>query len=638
MEPVTSENAQEGPGLFGPGGVLAQLAAGLSDGVWLIDSSGHTAFANPAMAELLHCPLAKLDHRPASDFVDEAEMARIRQELVEHSGKGAAIADLAVTCADGERIWTRFNVLPWKDDTETGLVAVVQNITERRAAEEAQAVLAAIVHSSDDAIISKTLEGVITSWNTGATRIFGYAAKEVIGKSITMLIPPDRQDEEAEILARLRRGEQIRHYESVRLRKDGTPIDISVTISPIRDADGVIVGASKVARDISNRKHSEEAQGHLAAIVESSDDAIVSKRLDSTVQTWNRGAERLFGYTAEEMIGKPITLLLPEDRLQEEDHILARIRKGLRVEPFETVRRTKDGRLIDVSITISPIRNSRGEVIGASKIARDISDQKRVERTLRENEEALRKWAETLEQRVQERTSELQASLQEMEGFTYTISHDLRAPLRAIIASCRVLEEDFKPNLPPEANRILQRQVEAANKMAVLIDDLLRLSRLGRKELNVVPIDLSRLASEVSADISADVTAEEAAMPPEIKIQAGLTAVADETLVRLALQNLLENSVKFAKPGEPARIEIGREEDAFFVRDHGIGFDPQYADRIFAPFERLHRDTEYPGTGIGLANVRRIVERHHGRVWADGRPGEGATFFFTLPARSDAEK
>ncbi|HEX3505192.1 MAG TPA: PAS domain S-box protein [Xanthobacteraceae bacterium] len=249
--------------------------------------------------------------------------------------------------------------------------------------------LASIVESSDDAIISKNLDGIILTWNRGAERIFGYTADEIVGKAVTVLMPPDRVDEEAGILARIRRGERIEHYETVRQRKDGTLVDISLTISPVRDGYGRIVGASKIARDVSERKRADQAAVHLAAIVESSDDAIISKDLHGIILSWNRGAERIYGYTADEVIGKPVTVLMPPDRVDEEPGILARICRGERIEHYETIRRRKNGTLIDVSLTVSPVKDYAGRVIGAAKIARDITDHKRIQAKLRDSERKL---------------------------------------------------------------------------------------------------------------------------------------------------------------------------------------------------------------------------------------------------------
>lgn len=239
-----------------------------------------------------------------------------------------------------------------------------------------------VIESCDAAIVAKDLRGVIQLWSRGAERLFGYTAAEVVGRSITLLIPPDRAREEEDILARIQRGERVERFETVRLAKDGRRIDVSVTISPVRDASGKVIGASKIAEDVMERRRLEEARSRLAAIVDSSDDAIVSKDLRGIIQSWNVGAERIFGYTAEEAVGRSITMVIPPDRRREEEEILAKLAAGERIEHYETVRVTKLGRAIDLSLTISPIRNAAGQIVGASKIARDITDRKRIERDL----------------------------------------------------------------------------------------------------------------------------------------------------------------------------------------------------------------------------------------------------------------
>ena len=285
-------------------------------------------------------------------------------------------------------------------DAEIALLEGVAERTwsavERMRAEEEKSKLASIVESSDDAIVSKDLNGIITSWNKGAERIFGYKAQEVVGRSITILIPSERVDEEPEILARIRRGESFDHYETVRRRKDGTLLDISLTVSPIYDASGKIVGASKVARDITAQKAAEETKAKLAAIVEFSDDAIISKDLDGIITSWNRGAQRVFGYRADEVVGQPVTMLMPPERVDEEPGILARVRRGESIDHYETVRRRKDGTLLDISLTVSPIRDATGKIIGASKVARDITARKTAAEALRASEEKFRTFSNTV--------------------------------------------------------------------------------------------------------------------------------------------------------------------------------------------------------------------------------------------------
>jgi PAS domain S-box-containing protein len=477
----------------------------------------------------------------------------------------------------------------------------------------ANAHLAAIVDSSDDAIVSKSLKGIIQSWNLGAERLFGYSASEAVGQSIAIIIPKDRLSEEDMILSRIQRGLKVDHFRTIRRRKDGTEVPVSVTVSPITNESGEIIGASKIARDDSDRVSAETADAHLAAIVASSDDAIISKDLFGVVKSWNRGAEQLFGYLAEEMIGQPITILLPEDRLEEETSILERVRRGERVDHFETVRVRKDGKTVHVSVTISPIFDRSGKVAGASKVARDISEKKRFEATTA----AL---TAELEHRVQERTAELEAANKEMEAFTYSIAHDLRAPLRAIIATSAILAEDLGDSLPKEALPLLARQAGSAMHLSRLVDDLLTYARLGKGQMKVGSVNLSELVYTIISAIKSPIHT--------FTVQENMVCQGDQSLIYLLMQNLIENAHKFSPEG--GVITVGQEGLTFFVRDEGIGFDMAYAEKIFLPFERLVRQDEIAGTGIGLANAKKIVERHNGAIWATSVPGQGTTIYFTL--------
>jgi PAS domain S-box-containing protein len=238
--------------------------------------------------------------------------------------------------------------------------------------------LARVVESSDDAIVSKNLDGIITSWNRAAERVFGYSAAEAIGQSIRMIIPADRQLEEDMVLARIRSGEAVTHFETVRQRKDGTRFPISLTVSPIHDDTGRVIGASKIARDLTDRTQAAVTSRRLAAVVESSDDAIITKDLNSIITSWNPGAERMFGYTEAEAIGRSIRMLIPEELQAEEDDVLEKIRAGGKIDHFETIRQRKDGTRLTISLTVSPLRNEKGEVVGASKVARDVTERARL--------------------------------------------------------------------------------------------------------------------------------------------------------------------------------------------------------------------------------------------------------------------
>lgn len=256
--------------------------------------------------------------------------------------------------------------------------------------ETQRAILAAIVNTSDDTILSKTLDGTITSWNKAAERMFGYTEDEVIGKHISILIPPSRLHEEDVILFNIIKGNKIDHFETIRVAKNGKEIPISLSVSPVEDKDGNIIGASKIARDITETVKSQERQAILAAIVNTSDDTILSKSLNGIITSWNLSAQRMFGYTEQEIIGKHVSILIPPAQVFEEEIILSNIIKGNRVNHFETIRLTKEGKEIHVSISVSPIEDAQGNIIGASKIARDITSQKQAE-------EALKRYTKNLE-------------------------------------------------------------------------------------------------------------------------------------------------------------------------------------------------------------------------------------------------
>jgi PAS domain S-box-containing protein len=622
--------------------------------------------------------------------------------------------------------------------------------------------LVAIIDSSDDAIISKNLNSVITSWNKGAQKIFGYTAEEAVGRSITMLIPEGRSDEEPAILNRIRKGEKIEHYETVRCSKDGTLLNISLTVSPIRDQEGNIVGASKIARDITEQRvtqnklreseeqyrvtlasigdgviatdqqgqitflnpvaetltgwKKEEAIGkrlpsifqivneytrepvenpitrvlregtivgmanhtvligrdgterpiadsgapiretdgtlkgvvlvfrdvteshvaelasqRLAAVVESSDDAIISKNLDGIIMSWNKGAERILGYSAAEAVGKPITLLIPPGRLSEEIDIMAKLRAGERIDHFDTVRVTKNGTEIDVSLTISPIKDMSGHIVGASKILRDVSERKQVERELQAVRQQLQDRAEDLENKVRDRTARLQEMVTELETFSYSVSHDLRAPLRAIQQYADILAEDYNDKLDDQGRTYLKRITSSTSRLDALIRDVLTYSRVIRSDMLFESVDTDRLVREIVEQYPNF-------QPPhaQIEVESPLLPVqGHEAFLTQCLSNLVGNAVKFVVPGQAPHVRISTEKREGGVRicveDNGIGIEPADMDRIFGMFERSDPEQKYEGTGIGLSIVRKAVERMNGKLGVESELGKGSRFWIEFP-------
>jgi PAS domain S-box-containing protein len=478
--------------------------------------------------------------------------------------------------------------------------------------------LAAIVDSFDDPIISKDLDGTITSWNGAAARLFGYSADEIIGQSILRLIPPELHHEEEDILRKLRAGERIDHYETVRVTRNGHKISVSVTISPIKDDRGRVIGASKIARDISERRRQDEIRFQLAAIVDSADDAIVSKDLNGIVRSWNAGAGRMFGYTADEMIGQSILRIIPEELRYEEDEILRKLRAGERVDHYETRRRKKNSEIIPVSVTISPIRDGAGLVVGASKIARDISDRKRMEALLIQGEKLAA-------------TGRMAAA----------IAHEINNPLESLI------------NLVFLARQESVVEGKAYRYLLTAEEELERVSHLARQTLgyyrdtgtpaevhlhvlleNVLTVYNARL---LSTNISVDTRFND--------LQKILVSKGEMIQV---FSNIIANAIDAMRLGGSLQISTRNifsttgDGVQTTIQDNGSGIQPENLARLFEPFFTTKGDL---GSGIGLWVAKQLVERRGGQISVTssierGNSGTSVTIFmpFAIPAgRIDTE-
>jgi len=476
--------------------------------------------------------------------------------------------------------------------------------------------------------------GRIDDVNPFLIELLGFSRDEMLGKTVGELNPfKDIEDNQA-MLERLQATGFVRYEDLPLQARDGRKMEVEF-VSNVYESVGKKVIQCNI-RDITERKRTEMISFQLAAIVASSDDAIIGKDLRGVVTSWNAGAEREFGYTASEMIGHSITRLIPAERHEEEVKILEQIARGKSVRNFETMRSRKDGSIFNVSVTVSAIKDSSGKVVGASKVVRDITIRKKAEETIhRLNAE--------LEQRVTQRTAELEAANKELESFSYSVSHDLRAPLRAVDGFSQAVLEDYGPQLPEEGRRCLQTIREGAQRMGTLIDDLLTLSRLGRLPLSKRAVETGDLVRAVLEDLSSQREGRQI----EVSVAELPVCQGDAVLLKQVWINLLSNAIKYTRRREKAVIEVGckrqpiaaedhagpekkANEDVYFVRDNGTGFDMRYAGKLFGVFQRLHREEEYEGTGVGLAIVQRIVQRHGGRVWGEAEEDHGATFYFTL--------
>ena len=475
---------------------------------------------------------------------------------------------------------------------------------------------AAIVESSADAVVATTLDGVITSWNRAAETLFGYSSAEAIHQPIALIVPVERRAQEAAVLHQIGRGASIDHFETVCLTKDGRPIDVSLAVSPIRSPTGEITGAAKVIRNIRDRLRAEEARGRLAAIVDSSDDAIVSKTLDGIVTSWNRGAERLFGYSAAEAIGQSILLIVPADRHSEEADVLRRIRGGQSVDHFETMRRRKDGTLIEISLTVSPVRDSLGRIIGASKTARDITDQKRVQRE------------------IAARLLESQRVNRAKDEFLAMLGHELRNPLGAISSAVRLLDQFKGPN--EAIGRACDVILRQSAHLGRLVDDLLDVGRVvtGKILLDRAAVDLAEVARRTVGTFTAAGKTQAHRLSVET---VPVWVYADSVRFEQVIANLLTNALKYTPVGGAIRVTVGPEgaHAHLQVEDTGIGIAPGLLPHIFDLFVQGERglDRAQGGLGIGLTLVQRLVELHDGAVEAHSAgPGHGSRFTVRLAA------
>ncbi|KAA6461062.1 PAS domain S-box protein [Acidobacteria bacterium AB60] len=474
-----------------------------------------------------------------------------------------------------------------------------------RTAEELEALapdplahLAAIVDTCEDPIISKRLDGTIISWNAAAARVFGYREEEIIGRSILTLIPPDLHHEEDEILRRLRSGQRISHFETTRVRKNGERFPISVTISPIRDANGRIVAASKVARDISEKIRNQESRARLAAIVDSADDAIVGKTLDGIVTSWNEGARKMFGYTAEEMIGGSILRIIPPALHYEEDEILRNVRAGKRIEHYETTRQKKSGETFEVSVTISPIRDEMGTVIGVSKIARDISDKKQVERLV------------------------LQAEKLAATGrMAAAIAHEINNPLESLMNVIYLARTQSVP------------ESKVQQLLLVAEGELERVAHIARQTLGYykdtgapTEIHLHDLIGTILTVYNSKMLSMGIAVDTSYNDLQKIVVSKGELLQ--VFSNVIANAIDAMPGGGVLEINSRKITSAsgdgiqVTVQDNGVGIARENLPKVFEPFFTTKGDL---GTGIGLWVAKQLVERRGGQIAISSSTTQGSS-------------
>jgi PAS domain S-box-containing protein len=625
----------------------------IGDGVITTDAEGRITFGNPVTQSILRLTDADLlgkDLNETFKLVNEHTRATV-QSPVEKVLREGAIVGMAnhtlLICSDGREIPIDDSAAPIRaaDGNVQGTVMVFRDISERRRAEQTSRLLASIVESSDDAIISKDLNGIVTSWNAAAERIFGYIASEMTGKPIATIAAPDRLDEMPAILERVRNGEQIKHYETVRKAKSGALIDISLTVSPVRDASGRIIGASKIARDITETKKAEErvrasqqetreAREWLSATLSSIGDAVIATDDVGNVKLMNPVASSLTGWTQAEAIGRPLEEVFSISNEDTGARVESPVSKALRAGCIvgianHTQLTAKDGRVIPIDDSAAPIRDA-GRVAGVVMIFRDITERRKAELELRRTGDALRKTADELRLT----NGALLRANDDLNQFAFAASHDLQEPLRMITSYSQLLLKGYRGQLDGEAATCIEFITDGTKRMRELLADLLAYTQVASEHQEAgEPIDFNQVFHIVLANCKATIDETGASITSEPLP----TVHGQEPHFIQLLQNLITNGLRY-RDSRPPRIYVNAEREngmwRFAVRDNGIGIAPEYHKHIFGLFKRLH-SRKISGTGIGLAICQRVVERYGGKIWVESQENEGATFYFTLPVTEE---
>jgi PAS domain S-box-containing protein len=499
-----------------------------------------------------------------------------------------------------------------RQQEETVRDAVQQKRNEKR--------IRGLLEAAPDGMVIADHEGTIVMVNAQTETLFGYKRDELVGRAVEVLVPARFRDihpfHRKQYVKEPRPRSMGADLELYALRKDGSEFPVEISLSPMEtEEENLIIAA---IRDITDRKGAEEK---FRALLESAPDAMVVVDQKGIIQLVNSQTEKLFGYDRLEMVGQAVEILVPKRFRKRHlkhregyygDHPARPMGIGL-----ELFGLRKNSTEFPVEISLSPLEAEEGLLISAA--IRDVTQRKRME-------EDVQKLNEDLKQRA----AQLEAANKELEAFSYSVSHDLRAPLRSIDGFSHVVLEDYGEQLPEEARSYLDRVRAAAQRMAVLIDDLLNLSRVTRTAVQPKFINLSKMAEEIVDSLRESQPDRQVA----VSVAPDLMVEADPHLINIVMQNLLSNAWKFTTKQEQAKIEFGQlpraKERTFYVRDNGVGFDMAYVDKLFGVFQRLHSITEFPGTGVGLATVQRIIKIHGGRIWAESAEGQGATFYFTL--------
>ena len=482
-----------------------------------------------------------------------------------------------------------------------------------------------LYHFAPVGFFTFTRGGRIAEVNLTGAALLRIERQELLNRGFGHFVAPENLEQWERHLVSMYKSEEKQSCDLALKREDGATfharldsirLDLPTARLPDGQEQAGVSGGTPVIRtavsDITDRKRMDENIRLLATVVRNSNDAVTVQDFEGRIISWNRGAELMYGYSEDEALQMSIWRLTPAGKRTEQEQLVQRLRAGETIHSFETQRLTREGRLLDVWLTVTKLVDDAGTPVGIASTDRDITERKRAEEVLRKT------------------IADMDRSNKELEQFAYVASHDLQEPLRMVASFTQLLAKRYKDKLDADANEFIGYAVDGANRMEKMINDLLSYSRVETRGKPFEAVGCTAILNQALTNLRMAIE-ETGAMITQDPLPTVMGA--ESQLVQL-FQNLIDNAIKFRRE-EPPRIHISAEDrgnDWFFsVKDNGIGIDPQYNERIFIIFQRLHRREEYPGTGIGLTICKKIVERHGGRVWVDSQPGNGSTFYFTIP-------